>query len=196
VTGSGRLYLKNVQHATYRHVNGPDNCDSWLMKKSLSDMDRRIIQAAKDYMIYVSNKDYEITIHKLIIESIIKERPDVIMIPCFDQNSVPSDIYNGIDPWTVSKIDIKHFKLQQEDYRWPGSDLRHAHMNDDNNRIFAELLDKYLISDRKQRFTLNIDSFVLPTQDRDYYFLSPKSPGYLEYMKKAGYEVSPDGKIL
>jgi ribose 5-phosphate isomerase RpiB len=26
--------------------------------------------------------------------------------------------------------------------------------------------------------------------------LSPKSPGYLEYMKKAGYEVSPDGKIL
>lgn len=171
-TGYGRYWLKDNKFEPSQHVNGPDCAESFLNWPDITPGDQNRLRVLRDYMIHVQNTEQEQDFQDLMLREVKKIRPDTILIPCFDHNSSRVPNWEGPCLFDICKIDIQHFNLTRQQWTYPGSDLRHAHMNDDNNIIFANNLALTIESD-SANFFINLNDYVKPTKDVTHYFTWP-----------------------
>jgi len=124
------------------------------------EFDDKVYKAAADYFIYVQNPDSDNFKHQLMVEKIRSTRPDTLILPCFlgTVENVPFALR------MVSDIDTEYYKKSWE--TGSKTDLRHCHMNNENNIIFAEKIYNWIKTDT---ISLEISDFVEPTEPPEYY---------------------------
>jgi hypothetical protein len=124
---------------------------------------RNIAVALEKYYMYLHDHIKDFEVNKLMYEEIKRVRPDALIIPCF-KNSVTGD---DISLWDIHEIDIKYYNLMEK-HAVAGRENRHCHMNQENNAILAEKINKWV---NGQEFVLYPSHFTTPTKPVDYYFL-------------------------
>jgi hypothetical protein len=178
VSAYSRKWIKTqVENSHYQHIPVPASCQYFLKEKNndgsyviTNTIDRTKLQVVYDYMIYALVDEEYLTYQKLMVEQILRLRPDTILIPCFrtDISYVPN--WNGYTLVDISFLDriIKGYTFQDL------IDMRHCHLNDHNNLILAHKINDYLKSNRQEQFRLNINEFKSTTIDPSKHFLIRK----------------------
>lgn len=146
VTGPGRLTLPipkkyDEMSIALRHVTNYDSFKYSVNSNFKNDRYLRHVASALElYYLFLMDFEKDRLFHRLLIEEIRRVRPDGLYIPCFDNlefscEKTLSDIH---------RIDIAHYNLTEKEaiHR----DIRHCHMNEKNNRTFAELIKNWVDS--------------------------------------------------
>ena len=131
-------------------------------------IEKTFLMAVRDYYLYIQNDHFDNTMHSLILDDIKKQRPDAILIPAFP-SSIPSLDESGSSTLLdISQKDTLYFGLGEI---MPNSaelhDARKCHMNEENHKILADQMIKFLQGDLVY---LNKNDFVNPVKDCNHYF--------------------------
>lgn len=129
---------------------------SRLRIKELNDDERRKYQIIHDYKLYIQNFEYEDYIHQMIVNDIVRLRPDTILIPCFKQSIRGEDNYLE----QITKMEDEFLGAKTGFY----IDKRKCHMSEENNKIIYNLVLDALMNNQT-RLDLNPDYFLLPKSD-------------------------------
>lgn len=135
VTNPGRLFLERC--TIRKHISHYDLANYYRNLAEIYE-DKLILEAAKNYYLYVMNEKYDQCMHNLIVESIKNLHPNILLIPCFS-DSIPGLYSNCL--FEACVLDWNFYKLKNiNDY----IDKRHAHMNEINNGILGKEIEKWL----------------------------------------------------
>lgn len=163
VTNTGRLHLPHAELVIHQHVPGYPHLLNYK-DRCLTTEHKILHESLMNYFIYIQNMNEESVKQRLLIEEIRRIRPDTLMIPCFDPpNACCMPEYNNSTLEDIALIDLK----TKEWSEIKGPDNRHCHMNLENNKIFADKIEEWLISDN---FKLDIKDFVVSEKPYEYYF--------------------------
>ena len=146
---------------------------------------RRTLRAARDHMLWAQAAAHAMRVHELLVQDLQQLRPDALFIPCFrspEPDKMITDMitdsvnhfggltpripgWQGLDLFEISDIDHQHFRMDltkvQEEYR-------HCHMNEQNNRQFAQEIISWL---QHQQLPLqDITVYHRPQRPRSHYF--------------------------
>lgn len=144
VTGPGRLTLPippeyDQQNDALRHVTNYDSFKFTVDANFKYDNYlNRISEALKLYYTYLMDVDRDLLYHQLLIKEIQQVRPDGLFIPCFNNLGFPSKK----TLFDIHYIDIKHYNLTESEA--VHRDIRHCHMNYENNTIFSNLIKRWI----------------------------------------------------
>ena len=140
---ANRIEDSLVRIAEMRKLNNDSIWKSW----------EKIYNCVKMYYTYVHDRERGELFHNMIVNK-LTEFNDNIIIPAFPihrDEPCMRDIYRlENEAWNIDSTTLDSMY----------HDKRNCHMTYDNNKIFAEMLDTYIKSDRKNAFKINIDKFV------------------------------------
>ena len=131
-------------------------------------IEKNFLMAVRDYYLYIQNDQFDYTIHSLILDDVKEKRPDSVLIPAFP-SSIPSlDTAGSSTLLDISQKDTLYFGLGENMPNSPElHDARKCHMNEENHKILADQILKFLQGDSVY---LNKNDFVNPVRDRTHYF--------------------------
>ena len=134
-------------------------------------IEQNFLMAVRDYYLYIQNDQFDHTIHSLILDDITEKRPDAILIPAFPSSISSLDRLGSSTLLDISQKDTLYFGLGEN---MPNSaklaDARKCHMNEENHKILADQILKFL---QGVPVYLNKNDFVDPVNDRTHYFRKP-----------------------
>jgi hypothetical protein len=163
VTEQGRLKISNLipLGRSQQFVNGPLD-QKYLHRTELSKYEKLVWEAANQYFTCLQDDDYDRYIHNLMLDNITKIRPDIILIPAFqnswyniNSNFVQDIYYKENTAWDFDSTTV----ITQ--YR----DNRNCHMTAENNEIFATKAEQWI---NGKPVHINLDDFVTTT-NKDFY---------------------------
>lgn len=135
ITNFGRQWLKKCE--TIKHISGYATADFWS-KQANNDRDRFLLEALKNYFLYIQDDGFEKTVHDLLVQKIRDIRKDSLLVPCYG-DSLPEPTDNCL--FYGCQKDWQYFNFE---YTNEYDDSRHCHLNEMNNIIFAKELLYYL----------------------------------------------------
>lgn len=156
VTSYGRQWIPNLQ-SIKPGVPGINGIEA-MLKLPLTDLDRKLLNAAKSYFVHIEYWEHSKLLHEAIVKD-LQMHSNVIAIPCFPI------IYSGVLDWhgptmvDISNIDLRYYGLS--DYL-DKMELRACHMNDANNLMFANKIKEYILSDMHESFKIDINDYIEP----------------------------------
>lgn len=179
ITGVGRLQIPllvndSKKYPSLKHITSYD-AFLWNVKQN-HPHDFLAYQSAvalKLYYAYIVDIKKEETMHTLMIEKIQSTRPDALVIPCFsllgfDKNTKKTTLYN------IDKLDFEKFRIRDDNSNFFKDnkkivDIRHCHLNQENNLILSELLKQWIDTND---FDLDRDrrKFTVSRHPFEYYF--------------------------
>jgi hypothetical protein len=124
-----------------------------------------ILNAIRDYFIYVKNDEFDEVVHRLLVEDISNKHNDMLMIPCFDRSGIDNqtpllDISKfEADFWNIEEIIPQADLLRQ--------DSRKAHMCEENNLMLGQEIYNWI---KTGSFSLKHENFKTPTKEFSHYF--------------------------
>ena len=122
--------------------------------------DLAILNAAKDYYIYVENEAYIKKFHQMMISDIKAARTNTILVPCFPKSILTDSEIGEISMFDIGKIDNHYYGLDITHV-----DKKHCHLNDNNNLIFATKLKDHIESGTNLPFKINLEDYVQPINE-------------------------------
>ena len=136
-------------------TNGAENLQWQIEHRDWTPDGVRALRAARDHLLWAQNALYCQHIHRLMVKELQELRPDALFVPCFPPPPLPVtehiDYFCGWTPqiqgwqghtlWDVSELDHHQFDL---DLVKITADHRHCHMNEQNNRQFAQEIQTWL----------------------------------------------------
>lgn len=170
VTTPGRILLPTFisDNLGTNSIPGIATIELWI-KRTQKEIDTgntknkfklEVYQAIKNYFYYVKNHEYDVHVHDLMVDDIIKQRPDVILIPAFKDSH--KKYANETTMHDISKKEEFAWNLE---YNLDGRDSRNSHMTVENNAIFAEQAIKWI---QGSSVKINLDDFVTP-MNKEFY---------------------------
>lgn len=153
VTSYGRLWVENLKtapaglagYSTVKyHLDSCDDID-----------DKKVLQAAHDYYLYLENKEHQILMHRAMVRDLMTFS-NTIVIPCFKHESLVPDWF-GHTMMNIAELDLQYY-----DITYFTKDKKPCHLNDQNNKIFAIKLKEYIESTKSKPFYINIHDYVYP----------------------------------
>ena len=164
ITNPGRIFLEKCN--IRKHISHYDLA-KYYRDRAETHEDKLILEAAKNYYLYVMNEEYDQCMHNLMVENIKNLHPNILLIPCF-QNSIPGRHNNCL--FDACKLDWDFYKLKDANNY---NDIRHSHMNEINNQLLAKEIEQWLDFGE---FNLDSITWKLDTNRKlDFYF----SGGYI-----------------
>lgn len=173
VTESSRQPIRGFTEIS---TNGAENLQWQLDNRSWTDNQRRALTAARDHVMWAQDEFYCQHIHTMLVERLQALRPDAVFIPCFLAPPIPQGDFwgkgtpvisgwQGHTMWDISDLDHQHFDL---DLVKITADHRHCHMNEYNNRQFAQEIQTWLNQGTPPLRDLGI--YQRPSRARSHYF--------------------------
>lgn len=159
VTAWGRMWLPQHHH---RHIANRHTAEA-LIKNSTAQVKSQLGHVI-DYFTHLQVDHQEQTFHNLMVAEIQRLRPDALLIPCFDTSIRGRE--NSCTMMDLQAIDLVYYGLTF-DQNMTGQELRHCHLNDENNVILSDKLAEWLASGR---FNLSATDFVIPKAPCSQYF--------------------------
>ena len=158
VTCPGRWLLddNSAVREKLKLITGLRNCEFKMNTLSLSIEELTVYKAVKDYFLHVQNTQFDNYVHNLMVEEIKRKRPDVILIPSF------IDSFNNV---TASIRDIQAKEDKAWGVEYVQEDTRHCHMTEENNKIFASKVEKWLDG---EQVNIDINDYVTPPNKEFY----------------------------
>jgi hypothetical protein len=151
----------------FRHIAGMFNIEFYLKDASKGKMDSSIIKilnSARDFILYIQDTEWELYAHKLMVDEIMRIRPDAVLIPCFD-SSLP-DLQDNIPllriNWEENKSLGPDHEQQWEFLIRNYVDLRRCHMTEANNCMVGKKVLNCLESGEKWHLVL--DDVIMPRE--------------------------------
>ena len=161
-TSYGRLYVPELQAVT-KGIAGFPTVEHNL-KYCNNPNDRKILQAAYDYYVYLENENHQRVMHVAMVKDILRHT-NTIVIPCFDAHSLVP-IWEGPALAAISQLDSDYHDITSFII-----DKRPCHLNDLNNKIFAGKIKEYMLSNRYDQFTINLSDYHIAVgEEFDYNF--------------------------
>jgi len=170
VTGPGRILLPLPEEymncdPPLQHVNGYHGIRDVVESQYKSNAYlNKVNNAVEDYYKYIACPERDLLFHKLLIKEIRNIRPDALLIPCF--------YVTGEEGWNstftlghISQMDIDYYNLKSD--KWPWADIRHCHLNQENNLIFSSMIADWV---RTGNMFFDTKKFVNPTKPVTSYF--------------------------
>lgn len=158
VTYPGRLYLPQILNEQ-KHIAGLSTAQL-LFDSVKNPFDKKVYAAVVDYLMHVQNYEEELLKHYCMLDR-IKHDKNLLLIPVALDSF---EKYNGTTMQQISQIDYDFYHLSTYP---PKKDLRCCHMNQQNNKIFADIIHKWIVNDK---FDFDLSSFVLPTESENKMF--------------------------
>jgi hypothetical protein len=152
-------YTKPIQLSVTKdknhHISGPHNIDQILERyRDLSMADQRTLTLLEHWFMML-DEDFYKTAQELIVDDIVKKRPDTIIIPCFYE-SLTTDQYKHLGlsgyqhMYGLLEIQCKSLGLDFNtfihDYE-EKKEIINAHFTPELNNIFADLVYHRIIKD-------------------------------------------------
>jgi hypothetical protein len=134
-----------------------------------------------DYYEHIHDSHKDDSMHRLMIDSIMKIRPDAIVYPCFDFDYIKEfPLYNitKFEDQYIGITDSKRIELYKNGIR----DSRSCHMTEANNGVVADMFLSRL-DDIKSN--LDLGKLVIPDRDLNYYYQSKFFEPYNHFKKLA-----------
>jgi hypothetical protein len=162
VTTRGRLFLRHdeIYESNDDRKVASLTMAEYLYNKSLNEpvsykkeMKLKIYQTAIDYFVYIQDEGYERYIHNLMVKDILTIRPDTILIP------TTADSLENYHGDAMIDITIKEdiaFNYKPNIY---DNDIRHCHMTNENNEVFAGKVEEWL---NGKPVLIDINDFIAP----------------------------------
>lgn len=181
LTQPGRVLLNNeieelcnkIHKRGWHHIAGISDTSRKLKNFSLENSDFALIKkafhAAQNYYYFIQRQENEIYLHKLMIEDIKKIRSDIIFIPAFATSF--GNYENITSMWQIMEKEDAHWRTDPANHKYFAdnySDLRHCHLTEENNFIFAEKVFQWL---NGNSVVINLDDFVCPKDPITRYFI-------------------------
>ena len=170
ITRPGRLYLDNnpiLNKNGHEHLNSLPMAEYTFNEyKDRTDAESieitKISHAAIQYFTYIQRLKYDMFVHDLQVDYIKNIRPDIILIPAFND----SYRFHMINPclYNITELENKHWGIPK-DYSSP-DDYRRCHMSNENNLILSKLAEQWL---QGEPVNININDFVVPADDKSFY---------------------------
>ena len=163
VTSYGRLYVPEIHRLG--GLAGFPTVEHKL--KYCSDPnDKKILQAAYDYYLYLENDNHQRIMHVAMVKDILRHtNTNTIVIPCFAGHSLVPD-WVGLALSDISQLDSDYHDITSFII-----DKRPCHLNDLNNKIFASKIKEYILSNRHDQFTINLSDYHIAVGEGfDYNF--------------------------
>ena len=158
ITNPGRLYMKDCK--VQQHVSHYDTAKHWFDKAGTLQ-DKSILTAAMQYFLYLQDSNFDQLVHRLILKEIQLERDNLLLVPCFQGylDNFCNDLFKAcaVD-WTYYNISNPESLI----------DKRHCHMNQANNKIFANELISYL---KTGKFDFDKCNWVIDHKPLGFYFI-------------------------
>ena len=159
VTASGRITIPEyipIIDARTKHINSLFTAEHILANDwpPITPENKKAVEAARDYFLYLYDHDREQLFHDLMIERLQKMFTDKIIII----DALPKDIATGMI--SISNKEISGNGLDPMDFRH--NDARMCHMTKRNNEIFAEKVVAWL---NGQPVEINLDDYVIPDKE-------------------------------
>jgi len=161
ITSPGRISVP--MDSTIKDFN-PGSLERHL--KLCVNVERQIIlNAIRDYFIYVKNDEFDEVVHRLLVEDISNKHNDMLMIPCFDK----SGIDNQTPLLDISKFEAEFWNIEEI---IPQADLlrqdsRKAHMCEENNLMLGQEMYNWI---KTGSYSLKQENFKNPTKEFSHYF--------------------------
>lgn len=151
----------------------------WHRSHSDGDVARRTFAALRDHMLWSQDPQHSWDCYCLIIDDVIRLRPDALIINAFDGcDFSPRDSFaqhrdccrDLDDPlqnslWRLSDLDHRHLGISPGNIR---NDIRHCHLNAENNHILAEEI--LLWVETGQQPLRDLSKYKATGQDAEHYF--------------------------
>jgi len=157
-----------------------------------NDTDKTLVSAINLYYGLIHNQQAVDTFHNLMIENIVRINQKTLVIPSF-QNSLPDNTINNLlnisgeelvknDMWIILQ-ENNYFcwnPIKDETGIWTFADYRKCHLNEKNNKILADIIDK-AIKNNQQAIDLSLSQFTKSDKDLEhYYYYIDLTSGYNE----------------
>jgi hypothetical protein len=126
--------------------------------------DKRILDAIKNYFVYVSTDEKEILQHNAIVDSIKSKIPNALIIPVTGRSI---EHYQGVCMHDISLIDYAYYNVHE----YTPDFGRTCHMNVKNNEIFYQKIKKWL---QDGEFSVKLTEFREPTETKEDLFYNEK----------------------
>lgn len=138
-----------------------------------------IIFALESYYKIIHNEQAVDIYHNLMIENINRINQNTIIIPCFN-HSIPNTPFslNLISEYEFSDSKVMktltHNKcfdwtiIEDENGKWTFNDYRKCHLNEENNKILFNLIEKAIIN-KQQTINLDLNQFSKMSKDIEFY---------------------------
>jgi hypothetical protein len=154
VTFPGRLYVSQTE-TDLIHIPGISLAN--LVSETSDNLhEKKIFSAAADYLLYVQNYEEELFKHYCMLDRI--NHDDVLIIPVSPDSL---ENYNGTTLTDISHIDYDYYQIDRNSAR---KDLRCCHMNQQNNKIFADKIYDWI---QMGDFDFKVEDFKYPTESID-----------------------------
>jgi hypothetical protein len=162
VTSYGRLYIPELSSVP-KGIAGFPTVEHKL-KYCTDPNDKKILQAAYDYYLYLENDNHQRIMHVAMVKDILRHT-NTIVIPCFAGHSLVPD-WVGLALSDISQLDSDYHDITSFII-----DKRPCHLNDLNNKIFASKIKEYILSNRHDQFTINLSDYHIAVGEGfDYNF--------------------------
>jgi hypothetical protein len=105
-----------------------------LKKTDVNPIIKSALEAAKNYYIYINDDNRNMYLHNLMLDDVLRTRPDTIVIPAFGHSFPGKRIPIAMaDIQSMENIHWNYDTFDQIDKM----DIRYCHMTSENNEIFA-----------------------------------------------------------
>lgn len=157
------LYPKEKLNLQFFNINCIIRAESNM--EIYNTLERKIIKAVKNYYLYLHNPEYDNTLHNLWLEDIKIKFPSVVMIPAFEPSipNLESDALINIVQKEQKYFDLTDMIPANSNFY----DARKCHLCEENNLILGKKILEFL---NGSPVKLNVNDFVNPSKNKDYYF--------------------------
>lgn len=142
------------------------------------DNNQTLVSAINLYYKLIHNVEAADLFHKLMVENIIRVNQNILIIPCFGHGTYTHNNLMGISNIELSEnkiwstlIDNDYLywtPIEDETGLWTFSDYRKCHLNEENNKILANMIDN-AIKNNQQTIDLSLSQFVKSKKDIEHY---------------------------
>lgn len=163
VTNWGRL---NIPQLEQPHWPGVAQMDMAVKNNTIDQHSKNVLISAINYIVLARNEEQEIDYHKALLQDLATYK-NCLMIPCFPYEMSYLDNWNGCSMYDISIKDTIYYEIDSDWKAGERNELRACHMNNQNNKIFANKINNWI---NGNTFEMNIEEFVDPVEELDYYF--------------------------
>lgn len=161
-TGAGRIMIPKHQVFVDRGkiiLNLTSLTAEIYLKENSVPSKTEFFKAAMNYFLYIQNKQYDEYVHNLMKQDIKNIRPDGLFI---DSLTEVGKVY---------EMENKHYGIDKNTAHFIYNDIRHCHMTEENNIVFANIIKDWLLGNT---FEFSLDKFVIPSTPKESVLL-PKT---------------------
>ena len=140
---------------------------SWKNKKEIL----KIIDHARNFIIHIQDEQYNEYTHRLIVDEIVRIRPDTLIVPCFYESS--RTITGTLPLVEITNVENKAWGITAKKYSelmLNHIDTRPTHCSDENNSMLADKINACLCFDRA--FELKQEDIILPNSPASRYIIA------------------------